>query len=367
MATTLSENRFYDNFLIEIRPRLQSVNILINLKRRLSSPSISITNDDIFIIDDNFKYKIPLKSLRIVPNSLNNMNINDNFISFRFATTNDTFGTFKSEILHLKTETDKSIERKFFESNSTLSLECTNCSQVYCKENFKRILPLPSETSDPSEWFCHAHGPDKNANINPKIDDIFYSTSFAHINSQLLKNILKSKTNLVCNRCLAWIGTIENENSHRIWFNTIKFSNENRSLSTIPLNDVYLTIRNVLKDTLLNSAKVILQCQVNKDQIDYILLWIIEKKLNVLVDDDQNDYNDIFMAKILFKFVSGSNNIVNQWLNDVIVANVSVSKPMMIDVLKYLYKMNKLLPKEWNFSNDFYVSYLPLYNNDLNK
>ncbi|KAK9710024.1 HECT-like Ubiquitin-conjugating enzyme (E2)-binding [Popillia japonica] len=355
---------FHNDYLIEIRPRLQSVNVLVNLKRQLKSPQISLSSDSIYITED-IVFKVPCKKLKIVYNSLNNVQITDKFISFRFSTTNDGFGSFKSEILQLENCNDSIVSKFYFGNNSSLKIQCGNCLQIFSENNFKRILPLPSEHSEPSDWFCHNHGnKDETVNNNtldPQESDFFYSICYCHLNSKLLKGCLKSAPNLVCRRCLAWIGIILNDISFKVWFNTVQISDNVKILKSSALNDTILTIKSILKDSLLTSARIILRCQINKTQIDYLLLWVIEKKLNIVINKSLEEFNDLFVAKILFKFQSGTNNIEEHWFNDITVSNVDISKLMMVEILKHLYKMNKILPKEWSSSNDFYISYLPLY------
>ncbi|GJQ79703.1 hypothetical protein Trydic_g5850 [Trypoxylus dichotomus] len=324
------------------------INVLVNLKRQLKTPQISLSCDSVFITED-IVTKIPCKELRIVYNSLNNVQVTDKFVSFRFATSNDGFGSFKSEILQLNHDNDKITSNFNFANDSKLRIQCGNCTAIFCESTFKRILPLPSEHSEPSDWFCHNHhGNDSSMNkslLDPSENDFFYSLCYCHLNSKAVTGFIRSATNLVCKRCLAWIGVVLNENCFKIWFNTIQISHNSKIYKTSALDDAYLTIRNILKDSLLSSARIILHCQVGKEKLDYLMI-------------------ELYVAKVLFKFQSGPNVIVNQWINDVSVSSVEISKLMMIEVLKHLYAMNKLLPKEWSSSNDFYISYLPLYDND---
>lgn len=355
------------NFLIEIRPRLQSVNVLVNLRLN-KAPNIYLSKDGciIFITTSTVTYKIPCKKLYC--DSLNGVDITDESLSFRFSTTNTDFGSFKSELLTSEnvTDNDDRLNKFVFTDNCKLKIECRNCCNIFCEKLFKRVLPLPSNDNGCTDWFCHAADVSSS---DPGEDDLFYLICYCHLNSKNLTGLYTRK-NLICSRCLACVGIVINENCYRIWFNTVRMSDDRgliKAWGTTGLNDVCLTIRNILKDSLLTSTRIIFKSSNHDDQMDYLLVWVVERKLNILLNSDSNDegYEDLSVAKVLYKFSSDTtSDTIMQWSNDVTVSNIDISKTMMSQVLKHLYKMNKLLPTKWNFTNDFYVSYLPLYDID---
>lgn len=169
---------------------------------------------------------------------------------------------------------------------------------------FNRILPLPSEGSNMSDWFCHAHGHDNSISLDPKQTDIFYTHCFVHVNHENIINIRGNQKVLVCKFCLSWLGVKHNSKTIKLWLNTVKFFSTNSSVSTTSLLDVFNSIKSLLKYSAQSSVRLILSCQTTATQVDNLLLWILEKKLEILFDNSKEAKN-YDVAKVLFKFEKG--------------------------------------------------------------
>lgn len=359
-----SETRNYKLAVLEIRPRLRSVNAFV-LLNHMAKAEVLLESDSISIVLDNKISIIPFRDFKIVDNSLSSVTTMDQFITFRFATDNnlyDTTGGFKTELLQNTVASIESLSNKpLLSKNTNYVINCINCGKsVTDSMKFERILPLPSENLDPSDWFCHSHGNQSDFNLDPKSTDIFYTHCFVHINIGQVLNIKSKDKIVVCKFCLNWLGLKHNKNTLKLWHNTVKFVSSDTSIYTHSLADVFQSIKSILNHSLHNSIRLIVTCQTTSQHLDIILLWILEKKLQILFDDiDCTKTCEV--AKVLFKFIQDSNEIYRQWQNDAFVNTISISKPMMTELLKHLHKFNKVLPKEFSKSNDFTVSYLFLY------
>lgn len=346
------------SLVMEIRPRLQSVNVFIIFNidnvRENNDIEINLNLNSFEIILGLHKEIVKSDELfHIVPNSLSCLLINSNFLSFRFSTENiqQNLGTSKFEILENIQFNLNNNQNDRIHKNIPYNIHCANCNQEFCKQIlFERVLPLP-ENLDTNDWFCHGHN---NAieNLIPKTNEIFHTHCYVQVNEGLLKGLIIKGLNLVCKRCLAWIGIIL-MNTHKVWFNTVTFNDNNHNFTSCAVNDAFKTVRQILNNSLLGSIKIILTCQTSPTQKEFVLLWILEKSLKVRFDS-----NIVDVSKVLFKFSKS-----NDWRNDMNISIVDISKPMMIQLLKHLYEMNRYIPKDFSISNDFYVSYLMMYKN----
>ncbi|RZB40637.1 m7GpppX diphosphatase [Asbolus verrucosus] len=346
---------------------ISNIELLPDYYQKVTLPIKIVLNADNFqIIANEETSTVSCKNLNIVLNSLSSLNITQTYISFRFATVNsfNDWGSFKTELLKTsQIASSLTSESPFLNQSVAYSIQCKNCLQDLSDTlSFNRVLPLPSENSEPSDWFCHAHDGSAVVNLNPKESDIFYTQCYCHLNKHSTKNTLESDKVIVCKRCLCWLGLKKNPDTNKFWFNTVRFKDKNNVHTTCALEDVFRVLREILNSILFSTAKIILSCHSSKNQVDYILLWILEKQLSVQIHSGDNQ--DCKVAKVLFKYESNSSEIVKKWEADSSVTNVDVSKPMTVAVLKHLYKFNKIFPEEFSESNNFYISYLMIANEE---
>lgn len=364
-------SKIYESLVMEIRPRLQSVNVYIVLKQKSSSDIDLILNcNDFSIVLEGNVHKILCTGVNILPESLSSLQINGLHVSFRFQTNSnpqDFTGRFKAEFLQppqLQKHIKKSVN--WLKRNTNYSIFCSNCRQTFCNNvSFQRVLPLPSDHLDLSDWFCHGHNIDTNTNLNPNANDIFYTETYVHLANSLINgDVIKSDKVIVCKRCLLWLGLKVNDLVVKIWFNTVSFKSDDETYHSSPLNDVHLVTNEILSSSFLNMAKIVFHCQINNNVKNYILLWVIEKKLNLQADVSKGIKN-CDVAKVLFKFEEEESPLVLEWQKESVTTAMCISKPMMVELLKHLYKINKMFPEEFRVTNGFFVSYLCLYENSL--
>ncbi|XP_050505561.1 uncharacterized protein LOC126883903 isoform X1 [Diabrotica virgifera virgifera] len=352
----------YKSVLFEIRPRLQCVNAFITLSSGHQTIEVTLDDEIVIMTIGTEVARIPCRGIKIISNSVSCLKVTDTFVTFRFFTESaEEIGSFKTELLQNTISSEESLSNKPLLSNGVkYVLKCINCNRSLSDPiEYTRILPLPSESSDASDWFCHNHGENTNISLDPKPSDIFYSQCFVHMNAKCVSNVKSCKQVFVCKFCLQWLGTKHNDSTIKIWFNTIKFTHAYGSISSCSLDDAFQTIKNSLKYSLHNATKLLLSCNTSSTQTGTIMLWVLEKKLQILFGDTNvKEYN---VAKVLFKFVSKDEHLLRQWENDSLVTSVDISKPMMVELLTNLHKCNKLFPLEYSKSNGFNVSYAFLY------
>lgn len=350
----------YKSLVMEIRPRLQSVNVYINLNKD-SQIEINLDQDNIVISNNSIKQKVHCNGFQIVPNSLSNVINTDDRMSFRFLTENikRDLGTSKFEILQTYEVTDsKEITYSCLKSELNYSISCKNCLQYLCNNvSFKRVLPLP-ENLDTNNWFCHGHA---NAikKIEPNIEDAFYTEYFVLFNKNLLNGIANANCNLICKRCLAIIGLLHQE-SHKIWLNTLIIKDNDKTYISSPLEDCFKIINHIFHTSLITSERIMFTCRNSESTVNYLLLWILEKQLKIHIDSNLHKI-DANVAKVLFKFENSKSGLVNKWIGDLNINIVDISQNMIVKLLKTLYEMNCYIPKDFSTTNNFYISYLMIH------
>lgn len=398
------------NIFIELRSRLRSCNVYIttsidlnkncNLKINIQSncivlnyyndssrrdslssiESLSDYSDDEF---DDSSIIVIGEFCHIIPNSMSCLKIDKNTISFRVLTQPKN-GNFYSEFLSTNlTNSLKINELKInVKAEYDMKIICANCSNVISVEavKFDRILELPSENIDMSEWFCHGHG---HGNTEPIVlkqnkNDFLYRLTYFVIKN----NLLSEKTNKFnlkrdvyhCNRCLAWLG-LKKKDTVKLFNSEIKiqqnstdnyvFSHNNPT--NISVDDFIYTIECMTKESNLGlqyavMCKIVLECSLSSTNKQYLLIWVMDKELQVLrnneVVNDKVTLNSSFLTKILYKVELCLNEEVESWLSDPTVVSTDISKSMFYKGIEHLNTTSQKVPEAFRSSNGYSISYL---------
>lgn len=361
---SLNSKKNYKTVILEVRPRLQSVNAFISLLNSDATVKIILDNEQIKIIEDDRISTIVCKGVSAVPNSLSSFKQTDSYVVFRFVMNNnlENLGGFKTELLQNTVASIESLSNKpLLAKGINYTIQCINCSKALNTPlKFLRILPLPSDNANPDDWFCHAHGSNDSTSLDPKETDIFYTHCYLHISKANLLDIKGNDKVIVCKFCLNWLGIVFNRNTLRIWLNTVKFLDNNSTISTDSLSDTFHSFKDVFRHSLYNSLKLMIICQTSSSQCDSVLIWVLEKKLQIFIETS-GGLKKFDVAKVLFKFAKSGDEAFKQWQNDSMVNAINISKPMILGILKHLHKFNRILPPLYSKSNDFSVSYIFMY------
>nr|CAH7738023.1 unnamed protein product [Callosobruchus chinensis] len=353
-------SNMYELIILEIRPRLCSVNGFIKFSKRPDDVKVSLEDGLKLVFDGKVKI-IPCQLTGVVKNSLS-VKVNDTHVIFRFATKNGGSGSFKTEVLQNSAAVvEFSADKPLFSVNTPYTCLCKKCKAALTNTLiFKRALPLPSENLDPSEWFCHKSDA-SSFSLDPKLSDIFYTHCSVQLNSEYIQNTDETSKVLLCKSCQNWLGVKYNDKTVKFWLNTVEFTSDNRSITTSGLQDAFDVIKGVFNHKLQSSTKIMLCCQTASNVAEAVLLWVLEKKLEVFFDDTREE-KKCEVAKVLYKSVANQDKMFDQWKNDVMVETIDVSKEMVVEVLNHLTLYNEVLPDEFSTSNDLSVSYLFMYN-----
>lgn len=414
------------NIFMEVRSRLRSCNVYITtgvdlnkncnlkisiqsncivlnyyndendkLKRRDSLSSIESLSDCYSEDESEVTSTIPIDDFcYIIPNSMSCLKIDKNTISFRILTEPKNGGNFYKELLTTKTEQNATKTSEIIisvKAGQELKITCSNCSNIISDNviKFDRILELPSANLDMSEWFCHGHSHGTNhvnssqneEVLKPNKSDFLYRLTYFVIN----KVLLADKTNKFnckrevyhCNRCLAWLG-IKSKDTVKLFNSEVKINQNGVEKSVfvhkMPIKDMQIddfiyTIEKMMKEFNLGlqytiMCKIVLECIISASKKQYLLIWVIDKELQVLrnnedlIEHERIKLQSNFLTKILFKTELSLNEEVEAWLTDPAVVSTEVSKSMFCQGLDHLQKMSLKVPESFRNANGYCVSYL---------
>lgn len=411
-----------ESILMELRSRLRSCNVFIttginftkecNLKisiqanciilnyynndfkslRRDSLSSIESLSDCYSEDEMDFCSTIEIAEFcRVIPNSMSCLKIDKNTVSFRILTEPKLGGNFYKEIItangvHKSVEADKLIINMKIGVGAKLT--CSNCSNVISdgSVDFGRILELPTANLDISEWFCHGHGHGHNSStdsiLKPNKTDFLYRLTYFVVNQSLLSdktNKFNSKRNIYhCNRCLAWLG-LKNQDTVKLYNSEVKmcenndiekhvFSQKNET-GNVHLNDFIYTIENMTREFNLGlqytvMCKIVLECKISATTHHFLLIWVMDKELQVLRNNEHSFVNDkielqsTLVTKILYKIHLFHNEEVESWISDPVVISTDISKSMFTHGVEHLQNMSLKVPEPFRNTNGYCVSYL---------
>lgn len=348
---------------LELRPRLQSCNIFISVRKDLClrNVQIKLLESNLILTVEDCSMNFSLPSIKVIPTSLSTLSIINNWIYFRLQTAplESAFGSFSTEVL---TNLNKSIRLstysqpildniKLLFETSKCNILCACCKNVISNSiSFKRFLPLPDTEYDPDEWFCCKHSCNVANNMQPQESDYLYGSCFSVLHKNIFGNnvCINSKT-LTCNKCLLHIGTFHAYSLFKIWNCCVDYKPQNNVLSTIsatdPLSDFLILVRDSLSEIL--GEEIVLQTSVGK-QAHCLLIKPMDCKLNLITEPDKTvcDTDIISLqqkctAKVLYKYEINKVTIITNYLN---VKYHEVGLPVIEAGLNYLLLSTKRLP-----------------------
>ncbi|XP_063698392.1 uncharacterized protein LOC134829293 [Culicoides brevitarsis] len=405
------------NIIIEKRPRLQCANFFITFTENFvqqDAVKLNVSADKLVIRFDDREFLVKLSDhLQLHTKTLSQLIIKKNYVSFRI---NTNMENFTSEVLEVHPTTNANNNSYLLESGLTLNtpykVHCSNCTNILTPDEviFGRILELPSENMDMSEWFCHKHGTcgaseavsdtnndesrfydesieDKfNSNkFKPGTKDIFYGNYFGLFNMKLFKNVRIKGKLVYCRRCFQFLGELTNlkyKDAIKVWNDTVNFEK-------IPSGDTIFLFDNtsLLKNFIFilcklqhdftfelfglpQLFKVIFEATLSDGKKNFLLLQVMDHNLEMLRLQKPAENDEIQASlllekcktmKLLFKFEEDEEQpLVKFWLSNTNVSSVQISPQMFTAAVEYLTKMSSLIPECYRTSYGFVLSYLDM-------
>ncbi|XP_012264164.2 uncharacterized protein LOC105690705 [Athalia rosae] len=367
-----------ETITIEVRSRLRSCNIFISTRDILERSSVKLKlNESVIVLSiaGQTKY-IPLRSIKIAPKTLSSLNVSRNWISLRVQTEPDhpTHGSFKTELVGTSNAigdpNNKSaqVEHRLKEKNCIL--HCSRCkNEISDKLFFKRVLPLPGENCDPSEWFCCNHNGDDYATLpDPKESDCFYEKHYRVLNKTILKEELildGVREEVTCNRCLSVLGNwwSTSKKSVKFWNCCVDFKYLDDA-STIekasdPLKDFFLILSD--RKDIFTGNRLLIEA-FDGDRPHYLLIQLMDQNLELLTEknlsklgkDDTIDLATSRVTKLLYKYTEIEAEM-KSFSED--VDRCQVALPVMLAAMDHLSTTTKRYPPAYRITDKYFVGY----------
>lgn len=389
------------SFVIEFRKNLGAGNAFIKFNEKLGTAEtkVLLKSNEIIIHAGDEEYTIETANFFYINvKSFYNLLVKDNFISFRFITSNENFGsdlvsnisgaiTYQKLKLNLNNECD-------------VKVSCSNCDSLLTTEkeiNFKRVLELPSSNMAISDWFCHRHDGEKifqnseqnnNKSCNekecfneetqmfkPKINDIFYGPFHLLLNSQPFEmnrfRPKKNQSNLMhCKRCLQLLCQLNGASCLMFWWENIKFNGKYMySDVNTPIDLVRKVICNHLSCDSLSYLSPIIKVifesiNPNTGQKIHILLQVMDKNLKLLKLNLENyKLTEVKTIKVMYMKLDQLKNddderTLKYWQKDINTMTFEFSFKMFHLFAEYLEKQSATIPEIYRFNNSFLLSYI---------
>lgn len=378
--------------IVEMRPHLQACNVFIVTKECLDqkdSIKINIKTSGVEVKWLSHMCEmvqvINLNDCKLKPLSLSTLEVQKNSLSFRIQTEPvvNIMGSFFSEILpfHQNSDVTKNGTEKLLTScistDRPCQLACKCCGKVVSKQDilFTRVLPLPSSIPwEVSDWFCHQPSGFSNMQhsvVAPKETDCFYDMCHILLSSSLLNT--RNGQVVRCSRCMAWLGTCVSSTAVKLWNCTISYEG---NINSLALEDFIYTVKKAFKNSFGMMCRLVLETRFSEDDSQYLLLWAMDKNLDVLVSINEDDFScvkdsvgKVIMEcklkvkktmKLLYMYHKDCDSMVKTWQNDYNVQCVEVAKQMFTEGLEYLVRGTQFIPAPYKLTNGFFVTYLGL-------
>lgn len=382
-----------ENILIEHFSRLKCANFFILFNKNfddVSSVRVHLRPTEIFVhFDSDRDSTIDLTNLavRIQINSLSLLIVKDNLISFRI----NIASSFREEILSVNNAVETGSMKRLslnVRPDTDFTVICDNCSGPLSQTvHFRRILELPSEHMDSSDWFCHKHdittstnGHPENFNLTqlkPAENDLLYGNFLALFPRSHIINIqINSQHKMVhCRRCLNHIGEAVNDFALKFWNGNIKITrNEDNRAPERLFSDSDSLFRNflVVVDRLSydyqmlgrQTMKLLFESCSSKGTT-FLFIQTMARNLEIYQMDNHSG-NDkratmtrVDGIKCLFLCEENSDPMLVQfWQKDVNVICAQISVGMLDATVEHLHRLSKYVPEQFRMNNGFCLSYL---------
>lgn len=388
-----------NQILIEYSSRLQVANFFILFKKLFAdtqSVKILLKPSEISIQFDGEKVNLDLtEHFQLETCSLSLLNIGVDNVSFRLNTNNEN--SFRFEYLNLNNNDSPStglLKMKInVESDKDFQIICSNCTcPLTAILNYRRILELPSENLDLSEWFCHKHHLTSDttttsnnhpinakekfnfAKFDPRDTDLLFGQFFFLFNVTKLTNV-KIKNNFIyCRRCLNFIGETVRDSTIKIWDENIKILSKLESFrlfdGTTIFENFYFIIRKNIQDfDFMSSAglpstnKILFETKDPDGRTRFLLLQVMNKNLELFTlsafVNGVVHLQQLLGMKVFYRIESDETRpMVKFWQNDVGCSNIQISKKMFTVAVDTLNEYSKFIPITYRNMGGFTISYL---------
>lgn len=345
--------------VIEFRPRLQSCQLYYCVNQDFSTQNFSliVETSSLTFKCEQFQEQYYFDFIKLKPVVLNSLKSDDGrIITCRLQTMISLDNGCESNSVKFVPDVV---------SENPVQVYCRFCQSDLLKTEimFKRILPLPSADFSSGELFCHACPNEEFETKNvtdPKLCDLLYGNYFFKINSDVVS---ESKTVVVrdvlyCQQCRTWLGT-KDQVSVKLWNCTVSFSKDSCDYKVSPREDFVSVVKAAVEDSLATCKIIASHKTTILNNTEYLLMWIMDKNLSLLVSCEENGKLVQRNAmKLFYSLERSGSQLLAQWEKDNSSCVLDISETMFNEGLKYLDLTNELFPKMFRQANNMSIGYL---------
>ncbi|XP_017068380.1 uncharacterized protein LOC108106040 [Drosophila eugracilis] len=259
-----------------------------------------------------------------------------------------------------------------FQENEAISINCRNCrAELVEAKSYRRLREFPSCVVDPSEFFCHNHGPAGTSapiSLVPAETDLFYGLNYVIINfNGESAPFVHREDHVYCKRCMRFLGlTMFNGAAARLWADAVRWLPsgagvnypkrhffKSSTLSQLVKRLIHSLWPQPLPQLCLTTSRAVLVTSLPNRKKHYVFLHVVEPELRVLrrIHPDSDRLCCQRACKVYYDFFEGKPPLLEKWQAQQTLPQMDISPDMFQALVKRLHFNGLLIPHEWRFNS----------------
>ncbi|XP_016931813.2 uncharacterized protein [Drosophila suzukii] len=254
------------------------------------------------------------------------------------------------------------------QENEAITINCRDCrAELVPARSHRRLREFPSCVVDPSEFFCHNHGPEGKSqpiSLVPAEADLFYGLNYVVISfSEENPNILNREDHLYCKRCMRFLGqTMFNGAAARLWADAVRWlpagapaaAPDRHLFQSSTLTQLFKRLLQSLwpqplPQLCLSTSRAVLVTSLPSRKRQYMFLHVVESQLRVLrrIRPDSNRLRCYRACKLYYGVFGGDPPLLEKWQAQQTLPQMDISPDMFLALQQRLDSNGNLIPHAW--------------------
>ncbi|XP_039500223.1 uncharacterized protein LOC120457100 [Drosophila santomea] len=254
------------------------------------------------------------------------------------------------------------------QENEAITINCRDCrAELVAAQSYRRLREFPSFLVDPSEFFCHNHGPagkTQPISLVPAETDLFYGLNYVVINfNEANSRMLNRDDHLYCKRCMRFLGlTMFNGAAARIWADAVRWLPagaaatapdrhffQSSTLTQLVKRLLYSLWPQPLPQLCLTTSRAVLVTSLPNRKQQYMFLHVVESQLRVLrrIRPDSNRLRCYRACKLYYGVFGANPPLMEKWQAQQTLPQMDVSPNMFLELQQRLETNGSLIPDAW--------------------
>ncbi|XP_033171396.1 uncharacterized protein LOC117148216 [Drosophila mauritiana] len=251
------------------------------------------------------------------------------------------------------------------QENEAITINCRDCrAELVAGRSYRRLREFPTLVVDPSEFFCHNHGPagkTQPISLTPAETDLFYGLNYVVINFNKESSCMFNRDDhLYCQRCMRYLGlTMFDGTAARIWADAVRWRPagaaanaperhffQNSTLTQLFKRLLHSLWPQPLPQLCLNTSRAVLVTSLPNRNQQYMFLHVVESQLRVLrrIRPNSNRLRCFRACKLYFGVFGANSPLMEKWQAQQTLPQMDVSLNMFLMIQKRLETNGRLIP-----------------------